>query len=155
MKIRHISKVLIALLFTTSCGDYLDVIPDNIPTIDHAFIDRISAQKFLATCYSYLPNDETAPNNPAMVSGECWIAKEGRGYFNFFESDVWDMFRDQGFQTVGNPISNYWDGGANAKNLWIAIRDCNIFLENIYKPQDLTEGERARWIAEVTFLKAY
>lgn len=90
-----------------------------------------------------------------MVSGECWIAKEGRGYFNFFESDVWDMFRDQGFQTVGNPISNYWDGGANAKNLWIAIRDCNIFLENIYKPQDLTEGERARWIAEVTFLKAY
>ena len=69
MKIRHISKVLIALLFTTSCGDYLDVIPDNIPTIDHAFIDRISAQKFLATCYSYLPNDETAPNNPAMVSG--------------------------------------------------------------------------------------
>lgn len=155
MKIRHISKVLIALLFTTSCGDYLDVIPDNIPTIDHAFIDRISAQKFLATCYSYLPNDETAPNNPAMVSGEFWIAKEGRGYFNFFESDVWDMFRDQGFQTVGNPISNYWDGGANAKNLWIAIRDCNIFLENIYKPQDLTEGERARWIAEVTFLKAY
>ena len=155
MKIRHISKVLIALLFTTSCGDYLDVIPDNIPTIDHAFIDRISAQKFLATCYSYLPNDETAPNNPAMVSGECWIAKEGRGYFNFFESDVWDMFRDQGFQTVGNPISNYWDGGANAKNLWIAIRDCNIFLENIYKPQDLTEVERARWIAEVTFLKAY
>ena len=94
-------------------------------------------------------------SNPAMVSGECWIAKEGRGYFNFFESDVWDMFRDQGFQTVGNPISNYWDGGANAKNLWIAIRDCNIFLENIYKPQDLTEGERARWIAEVTFLKAY
>ena len=155
MKIRHISKVLIALLFTTSCGDYLDVIPDNIPTIDHAFIDRISAQKFLATCYSYLPNDETAPNNPAMVSGESWIANEGRGYFNFFESDVWDMFRDQGFQTVGNPISNYWDGGANAKNLWIAIRDCNIFLENIYKPQDLTEGERARWIAEVTFLKSY
>ena len=40
MKIRHISKVLIALLFTTSCGDYLDVIPDNIPTIDHAFMMR-------------------------------------------------------------------------------------------------------------------
>lgn len=40
-------------------------------------------------------------------------------------------------------------------NLWIGIRDCNIFLENIHKPLDLEDYERTRWIAEITFLKAY
>ena len=153
MKIRYILKMLIVILLTTSCNNYLDVIPDNIPTIDHAFIDRISAEKFLSTCYSYLPNDESPTVNPAMLGNECWVGLEGRGYFNYFGSDVWDMFR--GFQTTNDPFSNYWDGAQNGKNLWIAIRDCNIFLENIHKPQDITDSERARWISEVTFLKAY
>ena len=39
--------------------------------------------------------------------------------------------------------------------MYRAIRDCNIFLENAHIPRDITELERARWIAEVKFLKAY
>ena len=41
------------------------------------------------------------------------------------------------------------------QNLYIAIRDCNIFLNNIHVPRDITEEERTRWTAEVKFLKAY
>src|SRR3546814_14026130 len=36
-----------------------------------------------------------------------------------------------------------------------ALRDCNIFLENIHKPFDLEDYERDEWIAEVKFLKAF
>jgi hypothetical protein len=35
------------------------------------------------------------------------------------------------------------------------LRDCNIFLDNIDKPFDLTETEKRKWIAEAKFLKAY
>lgn len=63
-------------------------------------------------------------------------------------------------QTAENPYLNTWEGlrgggGINNSSLWIAIRDCNIFLENINLPKDIREEERTRWIAEVKFLKAY
>ena len=41
------------------------------------------------------------------------------------------------------------------KPMFEAIRHCNIFLENAHIPKDIDEFERARWIAEVKFLKAY
>src|SRR5690606_21433994 len=44
------------------------------------------------------------------------------------------------------------NGGSS---LYIALRDCNIFLENAHIPRDIDDMERARWIAEVKFLKAY
>src|SRR5690606_27754182 len=39
--------------------------------------------------------------------------------------------------------------------LFRAIRHCNIMLENIDKPNDLTLEEKIRWVAEAKFLKAY
>jgi hypothetical protein len=56
----------------------------------------------------------------------------------------------QGAQNASNPYYNFWDG-----DLFIGIRDCNIFLENIDSPYDIEEDERKQWIAEVKFLKAY
>ena len=52
---------------------------------------------------------------------------------------------------------SYSDGFAlnGGRPLFTAIRDCNVFLENIHKPVDLEEWERREWIAEVKFLKAY
>ena len=68
------------LLLSVSSCNYLDVIPDNVPNIDHAFADRDAAEKYLFTCYSYLPNFYHPDNDPAMLgSGEmlltirlCW-----------------------------------------------------------------------------------
>ena len=49
-----IYSVLIASMLS-SCN-YLDVVPDNVATLDYAFRTRNSARKFLATCYAKLPN---------------------------------------------------------------------------------------------------
>ena len=51
MKIR---EILAALAVSALCGctDYLDVVPDNIATIEMAFNNRANAEKYLATCYS-------------------------------------------------------------------------------------------------------
>ena len=58
-------------------------------------------------------------------------------------------------------MANYWGSKQNGddlkggKAMFTALSDCNIFLENIHKPYDLTEEERTRWVAEVKFLKAF
>jgi hypothetical protein len=59
-KIKHSSYNLVVLLLVFSgclhsCKKYLDVVPDNISTIDNVFKLRIEAEKYLFTCYSYLP----------------------------------------------------------------------------------------------------
>ncbi|UVQ47365.1 RagB/SusD family nutrient uptake outer membrane protein [Parabacteroides faecis] len=64
-------------------------------------------------------------------------------------------YLQRGFQKLDDPYLNFWDGLQGGKGLFVGIRDCNIFLENIENTVDLDSYERDRWIAEVKFLKAY
>lgn len=146
--------LFLSLLMMVGCSDYLDVVPDNVATINHAFNNRTNAEKYLFTCYSYLPNP-TSPNlNQALMSGnECWMSMVGDIWYFWGGTEAFDIAR--GLQNTNRPLLNYWDGDKGATNLFVALRDCNIFLENIDKPGDLEPYERDRWIAEVKFLKAY
>ncbi len=128
--------------FVICCSDYLDVVPDNVATVDNAFAMRSQAEKYLFTCYSYMPKDGDPRLDPAIEGGdEIW-----RILIN--ANSPFDIAR--GFQNVVNPIrGNLW------QDLYKALRDCNIFLENIDRVPDLDETEKKQWIAEVKFLKAY
>ncbi len=135
-----------------SCQDYLDVVPDNVSTLDHAFELRNEAEKYLFTCYSYLPNDGYAENNIGMLAGdEVWVA---------YEKGIYGLGVDiaRGYQQVASPFMNAWDGHNYASPMFDAIRHCNTFLENVSnegKVLDLTDSERGRWLGEAQFLKAY
>lgn len=132
---------LITLSVMNSCKKYLDVVPDNVATIDNAFTMRTQAEKFLFTCYSYMPRDGDVYSDPAMLSGdELWQAVDIEGTYSNIA---------RGFQNVVNPYGDRWG------QYYRALRDCNVFLDNIEKVPDLRETERRRWIAEVKFLKAY
>jgi len=144
---RHIKILTIIILLTTvsSCQKYLDIVPDNIATIDNAFSMRAQAEKFLFTCYSYLPRNGNYDANPGFNSGdEVWYMFPANGTGN---TTYWDVAR--GNQNSSTPLGGYWG------SMWNAIRDCNIFLDNIDKVRDLDEFEKRRWVAEVKFLKAY
>ena len=52
-QISKLVSILVLTLSTTSCN-YLDVIPDNIPTIDMAFADRAAAEKYLLQLFTEL-----------------------------------------------------------------------------------------------------
>lgn len=154
MKSIYTIIVCISFLLLTACSDYLDVIPDNMPTIDHAFRDRNSAETYLFTCYSYLPVDQLSRgNNVSLMSGESWMVLAGDNYWFGKDHSAFDIAR--GLQTSNAPLLNYWDGDKGGKNLFIAIRDCNLFLENIHKVNDIEEYESRCWIAEAKFLKAF
>ena len=142
------------LLGTTSSCDYLDMIPDNIPTVEHAFALRNEAEKYLFTCYSYLPEMGVWGENPGLLTGdEVWFFYPYATAFYSKPSEVWEVAR--GNQNIIEPYLNYWDGANGGKALFRAIRDCNIFLENIHTVPDMDDMEKDRWIGEVKFLKAY
>jgi hypothetical protein len=150
---KKIHKIIIAFAILLGLGscNYLDIVPDNVPTIEYSFRNRTVAEKYLYTCYSYRPGIGSVDNDPAMNgSDETWQRYATGGWPTFQNSLI-----ARGFQSLTNPVLNFWDGANNGSGLWKGIRDCNIFLENIDRVLDMTDYEKKRWIAEVKFLKAY
>jgi hypothetical protein len=149
-------KVMIAAvcIICMSACNYLDLVPEGDPTIETAFANRVNTEKYLHTCYSYLPSPENRMfSHPAMIGGdELWWNQDK---WTSPSDNMWGIAIAQGYQGATDPYQNYWDGGRGGINLFQAIRDCNIFLENINRPYDLPEYERTRWAAEAKFLKAY
>ncbi len=131
------------VLCLASCKKFLDVVPDNVATIDNAFTMRAEAEKYLFTCYSYLPSSADLSGNPALLAGdEFWMVRP------YSTSEVpWQIA--QGFQNANNVYMSQWS------YYFKALRDCNIFLDNIHKVVDMRPSEINRWVAEVKFLKAY
>jgi hypothetical protein len=149
--------VAVFCLIGGSCTNYLDVVPDNIPTIENAFQNRHEAEGFLFGIYSFLPRSNHLDMNPGLTSGdEGWLIEPANYYTNPI---LWKIA--MGEQNTQSPLANYWSSaqsGGNvqgASRLWTAISDANIFIENIHKPFDLDDYERTQWIAEAKFLKAY
>lgn len=136
--------ISVLLLAGTSCKKYLDIVPDNIPTIDYAFHLRDEAEKYLYTCYSYLPANGDVGENPAFLGGdEFWMSELFQNFDQTPMNILW------GRQNAGSPLLNRWS------YYYAALRDCNIFLENIDKVGDIKDAEKKRWVGEVKFLKGY
>lgn len=135
--------LIIAISSITSCQKYLDVVPDNVATLDNAFSTRIEAKKYLFTCYSYMPLDGNVASDPAILGAdEEWIRKEdvtSYGMANIARGD----------QNIVHPYGRKWE------TLYKGLRDCNIFLNNIDRVPDIDKSEKLQWQAEVKFLKAY
>ncbi|HEX7903898.1 MAG TPA: RagB/SusD family nutrient uptake outer membrane protein [Chitinophagaceae bacterium] len=150
MKNLKIIFFVILLSFFYSCKKFLDVVPDNIATIENAFTQRSSAEKYLFTCFSYLPRHGDFNSNPAFTAGdEVWYMYPARDV----STNFWNIAR--GEQSSNDPLGDFWTGDKGGTKLFQGLRDCNIFLENIWKVKDMDQGEKDRWIDEVKFLKAY
>jgi hypothetical protein len=146
---KYISKILCVTIAWTllSCSSYLDVVPDNVPTIDHAFQNRGESEKYLVGLYSYLPNFVNDSENPALKGAVEKFRDQSLG------GGSWAIAFN--YNNSNNPVSSYFEGTNGGKPYYRALRDINIFLENIHKPYDLEDWERQQWISEVIFLKAY
>lgn len=140
---------LVYILFCVgflSCSDYLDVVPEGVSRLENAFSMRAQAKKYLYTCYSYLPQHGHPSFDPAIMGGdEIWTVD--RNQFTYIGYD--GVFLAKGQQNSTNPLLAGWD------QMYKALRDCNIFLDNVASVPDLQPQERDRWIGEVKFLKAY
>ena len=131
MRFKNNYILIIFFIFWACEKDFLNVVPDNIATIDLAFNNRATAERFLSTCYTYIPEHAHVEQNFSLLAGdEIWYYAENDFYMNNETS-----FRlAKGMQNSSSPYLNYWDGGRGAPHsLFVALRDCNIFIENLVK----------------------
>lgn len=149
-RIISIPIIIIVLGISPACTDYMNVVPDNVATIDNAFTMRSTAERFLFTCYSYMPSHSEIEGNPAFLTGdEFWLPPTLTGT----ASQIAQIARNN--QRVVNPYMNFWEGSNGGEDLYEGIRKTNLFLKNIDTVPDLDESEKQKWIAEAKFLKAY
>jgi hypothetical protein len=134
-----------------SCREYLDIVPDNTITLDDFFLNKEAATTALAKVYSYLPNIHEV-NNTEWLLGDDWIdCLDNQNK----DADVHGIRIMRGRQNSESPLLNFWEGGNGGRPMYQAIRSASIFLDNVGKVPDLSARDKADWIAQVTFLKAY
>jgi hypothetical protein len=159
-KLMNMKKILIVYLFvlglmSVSCSDYLDVVPDNLATIDDAFSNEQEAFKYLATCYQYMDNDGSTGGHPGFLGGD-----EVHINPSIFTTSYAD---NNNLRYRGLVVPNqYYDGQNTSKpvfdrwqRLTEAIRTCHIFIENIESVPSMSTEEKLRWQSEAKFLAAY
>lgn len=143
-----------------SCSKYLDVVPDDVATLNSSFANANETEAYLFGCYNYLQQMGNPLGNAGFTaSGEIIFPTDLPSNTSLNGADLSGFNLMRGLQNVTNPLYNYWDGynirsGAGTR-LWEAIRKCNTFLDNVNTPPDLGIDDKKRWIAEAKFLKAY
>lgn len=146
--------ILLTLMYLNYGCSYLDIIPDNISTIEHAFADQATAQRYLFTCYAGLPEEYNANIDPAMAgSNEYW---QGANPYAWIIANYLIPFRiKDGFQNANTPYVDNYAGGQGGTSLYKTIRKCYIFQNNIEKVNGLSPNLKERWIAETKCIIAY
>jgi hypothetical protein len=149
-----IAAMLVCLTFVASC-DYLDIVPDNLASIENAYENRAEAEKSLYGVYAGLPYWAFADFNPALLGGdELWYIENGP-----IEKIAWDIAR--GYQNTNAPLIDEYESaiqGSYANKYrapWTLIRDADNFLEMVDLAADVGLIERQQWKAEAKFLKAF
>lgn len=62
--------ILTVVSLLGACKKFLDITPDNIATIEYAFRLRSTAERYLFSCYNYMPALGSFENNVANAGGD-------------------------------------------------------------------------------------
>lgn len=136
---RKILLIVSAGLFSASCN-YLDVVPDETPEEKDAFQNPTMAERYLYSCYSFLPDPrhETASLD-LLTADEVVTPWEHETFANF----------PKGNYNASDPVISYWN------TLFGGIRRCYLLLENIDGVPNMTEANLRTYKGEAKFLIAY
>lgn len=140
MKTYKILLLLLITLFSFNSCDYLDVVPDEREKEEDAFKDVVSLQRYLYSCYAYIPNIINGAASLDLMTGDEVITG--------FEHETFANFPKGNF-TAANPIISYWN------TLFAGIRQCYMLQQNIDKVPDISAETKADYIAQTNFLIGY
>jgi hypothetical protein len=124
----------------TSCLDYLDIVPDEIPTSADAFMDEAAVDRFLYSCYAYIPMSADGAYSLDMMTGDEVITA--------FEHERFAQF-PKGNYTAATPRISYWN------TFFQGLRQCYMLINNVGNVTDLSPEKIDAYKAEAEFLIAY
>ena len=144
-----IFTVFCLTLAITSCNDYLDIVPDRTQEVSLMFQRKDAAYTALATCYSYLPQNDALYASFVLLTDEVTTP---------FAKEPNSIKMMKGEQSTDDPLMGFWSGygaaGRGQGSLWEGIRSCNLLIDNIDLVVDMNQEEKNAW-AEAKLLKAY
>lgn len=138
--------VLLCLVFTTSCDDFLDVDPQNQPAAEEFFVSEEDATRALNAVYANLrswTNVAFAPIALESLGSDDTEKGSDPGDASFLNS-----FDDFSATATQGQIEDFWGGR------YVDVNLANQVIDNV--PQiSMNEALKARYIAEAKFARAW
>lgn len=140
---KKIYKTLIfaGLLSSFVSCDYLDIVPKETATEEDAFASEDAAERYLYSCYGYMPAHQNTHINCDFAGDEIVSCFPGEPIKLYFEG--------------GYTSSNLGGVEAVYQNMYKGIRQCYLLKTNIDKVPGMAEGKKSDYINQVDFLIAY
>lgn len=140
MKYIHLLLVtLFSALLLSGCN-YLDIVPDETPDEKDAFQNATMAERYLYSCYSFLPDPRHETSSlDLMTADEVVTPWEHETFANF----------PKGNYNASDPVISYWS------TLFGGIRRCYILLNNIDAVPNMSATNIQFYKGEAKFLIAY
>jgi len=147
MKYLFSIAVVSLLLLSTGCRKFLDQVPDDRLTLEETFNNRATAEKFLATVYSFIPREHT------------------QGFVGNYNSGPWTGAADEaeylwGFVNSNDINLGAWDVNSGfTKAFWRdyyrGIRAATFFIAHIDDVVvDISAAQKVQYKAEARALRA-
>ncbi len=142
MKIFYKITVVVLLLVSSSCNDFLETSPEDFFSPENYYENENQLNAALNGVYTTLANQALYSNN--MLGRMGFEADEG------FCSNATELFGVAGYNVSTNDlkVQRFWQA------LYAGINRANLLLENIDKPQ-IDENKRNVIRGEALFLRAY
>jgi hypothetical protein len=135
---KYILSILFAAVFLNSC-DYLDIVPNEVPTEKDVFTNPKAAEKYLYSCYGYLPQSNYVDNCLDFTGDETISPFNQCAYVKFAEGNY----------DANTTIISYWN------TLFQGIRQCYLLKENINTVPGMDSDVIEDYKAQADFLIAY
>ena len=142
------------LLFAPACGNFLDVVPDNVLQYEDLFTSQQQAYHALANLYLLVPVDER-DLMPWTMGDEFSVVIPA---VDAVRQAVQGASIMRGNQSATNTLLSYWTGTntiVTRVTIWTLIRECDNFILNVDRIPDMPVEGKAEWKAQAKFLKAY
>ena len=145
---KYLLSILCGILLLPGCN-YLDMVPEkDIETIESLCEQRTKVENWWKGLYSELNRIFADFRvNTAYLGADEFVTCQALYNSTLYNLDGLKIA--DGLQMSQNPYGSIW------YRMYVVIRNCNIFLENVDHTYNMSEEDRNWWKADVKAVKAY
>ena len=145
---KYLLSILCGILLLPGCN-YLDMVPEkDIETVESLFEQRTKVELWWKGLYAELNNIFADFRvNTAYLGADEFVTCQALYNSTLYNLDGLKIA--DGLQMSQNPYGSIW------YRMYVVIRNCNIFLENVDHTYNMSEEDRNWWKADVKAVKAY
>ena len=145
---KYLLSILCGVLLLPGCN-YLDMVPEkDIETIESIFEQRTKVESWWKGLYGGLNLLFSGfEDNIAYLGADEFVTCQELYSSTLYHLDGLKVA--DGLQMSQNPYGSIW------YKMYVIIRNCNIFLENIDHTYNMSDDDRNWWKADVKAIKAY